>query len=171
MCACVFVCVHVHMLVCVCVCVCMCLYVCVCVCVCMCVCVCVCVHMCVHIYACVYMRNNTAHTCIHIISLPISPQNLSKVRGMRVCGLISMSTFFSVLMYTCSSPALLRGLSNSISRHWWVMSGRHWVTSRFALRPRFLCLSQVSSSNCLPTCSQTRMGGGKFLSCLIFDGI
>lgn len=46
----------------------------------------------------------------------MSPQKRGKVRGIRVWGLISISAFFSVWMYTCSSPALFSGLSINISR-------------------------------------------------------
>ena len=68
-------------------------------------------------------------------SCTISPANRLNVRGILVAGFTSISTFWAVLMKTCSRPALLRGESNSISRHWCVMSGRAEEKSRL-LRER-----------------------------------
>lgn len=64
-------------------------------------------------------ENSQVHCSYHnqYSILPISPQNLSKVLGILVCGLISIRTFFSVWMYTCRSPALFNGLSININRH------------------------------------------------------
>ena len=63
-------------------------------------------------------------------SCTISPANRLNVRGILVAGFTSISTFCAVRMNTCSRPALLRGESNSISRHWWVISGRAEEKSR-----------------------------------------
>lgn len=49
---------------------------------------------------------------VELADIPIRPEKRLNVRGMRVRGFTSMSTFFSVCMYTCRSPALLSGLSN-----------------------------------------------------------
>lgn len=56
-------------------------------------------------------------------SCTIRPEKRLKVRGIRVCGFISISTFFWVRMYICSLPALFRGESIRDSRHWCVISG------------------------------------------------
>ncbi len=37
---------------------------------------------------------------------------------MRICGLTSMRTFLAEWMNTCSLPALFKGLSSSISKHY-----------------------------------------------------
>lgn len=49
---------------------------------------------------------------------PISPLNRLNVLGMRTWGLTSMSVFFAVWMYTCSSPALFNGESSSVNKHY-----------------------------------------------------
>eukprot|EP01139_Manchomonas_bermudensis_P009967 Amastigsp_a339768_1633.p2 type:complete len:136 gc:universal Amastigsp_a339768_1633:593-186(-) len=54
----------------------------------------------------------------------MSPEKRLNVRGSRVCGLTSMRTFLAVWMKIWSLPALLRGESRSIRRHWCVISGR-----------------------------------------------
>ena len=48
---------------------------------------------------------------------PMRPANRLNVRGIRICGLTSISTCFAVWMYTWSSPALFSGLSSSCIRH------------------------------------------------------
>ena len=57
-------------------------------------------------------------------------------------------------MYICNIPALFRGLSRSIMRHWCVMSGRADETSLPCLVNWLLWSSALSSSNFLPTCMQ-----------------
>ena len=57
------------------------------------------------------------------ILLTISPEKRLKVRGRRVFGFISIKTFFSVCMYNCILPALLRGLSKTAINSWWTISG------------------------------------------------
>ena len=53
------------------------------------------------------------------------PQNRLNVRGILVCGLIFISTFFCVFTYTARTfPALFRGESSIARSAWWHISGR-----------------------------------------------
>lgn len=98
-----------------------------------------------------FVTNNM--NAIRILSvIPINPANRLNVRGILVCGLTSISTFFSVRIYTCNNPALFNGLSISISRHWCVMSGRLLPGSRSFLFRIPAWSSQFSNSKLLPTC-------------------
>lgn len=56
-------------------------------------------------------------------NLAIIPQNLLKVLGILVIGLISINLLSSVLINTFNKPALLRGLSRSVNKLWCTMSG------------------------------------------------
>ncbi len=87
-------------------------------------------------------------------SLPISPQNRLNVLGILTCGFTSIRTFLVVWMYTCSRPALFSGLSRSIMRLWWVMSGRAAEMSRPCFVSALLWSSQFKSSNFFPTYSR-----------------
>lgn len=91
---------------------------------------------------------------IEATDLPINPPNRLNVRGIRVCGFTSMSTFLAVWMYTCSKPARFNGESNSINSDWWVMSGRQPAGSLLFRRIMLMWSSQFSNSNVLPTCEQ-----------------
>lgn len=94
------------------------------------------------------------HTSKHhlrgTIHIPISPQKRLKVLGMRMCGFTSIRTFFSVCMYTCSIPARLRGLSRSIIRLWWEISGRALEISLPCFTSWLLWSSLFISSNFFP---------------------
>lgn len=83
--------------------------------------------------------------------LPIKPQKRGKVRGMRVCGITSISTFLLVSISTRRWPALFSGLSSRASSTWCTMSGRYdagsrpcrlqmpWWSSQFSnSKPRFV---------------------------------
>ena len=82
---------------------------------------------------------------------PIKPANLVYVLGILVWGLTSINTFFAVWMYTCKSPARLRGESRSMSKHWWVISGLHEDGSRLCFFKNPMWSSQLRSSKSRPT--------------------
>lgn len=95
------------------------------------------------------LRLNENERCV---DSPIRPPNRLNVRGIRVCGFTSISTFLAVWMYTCSKPARFNGESNSINSDWWVMSGRHPAGSLLFRRMMLMWSSQLSNSNVFPTC-------------------
>ena len=88
--------------------------------------------------------------------VPISPLNRLNVRGMRTCGLTSMSTPLAVWMYTCSSPALLSGESRSVRRHYSSRRSEspHYHPERCENAPDGLCLAAHLRCPCpsLPRC-------------------
>mmetsp|Transcript_24221 Transcript_24221/g.38799 ORF Transcript_24221/g.38799 Transcript_24221/m.38799 type:complete len:211 (-) Transcript_24221:8-640(-) len=79
-------------------------------------------------------------------SSTIKPANRLNVRGIRSEGWISIRTLLAVCMYISSFPALLRGLSRSAMRHWWVISGLTSAKLRPVLAQMPLWSSLFSSS-------------------------
>lgn len=63
-------------------------------------------------------RSGHAGTIRQKLDAPMRPLNLLKVLGIRTWGLTSIRTPLAVWIYTWSRPALFRGESSSVSRHY-----------------------------------------------------